>query len=786
MIAERELNKLAESIKGELHFDDKSLTIYATDASAYKEKPIAVALPYDETDIQSIIRFANDHSCTLIPRTAGTSLAGQVVGNGIVVDVSKYFNKIIELNKEEKWVRVQPGVVLDELNLFLKGHGLYFGPETSTSNRCMIGGMVGNNSCGAHALVYGSTRDHTLEVKGYLSDASFAEFKELCHAEYENKLNKEGLEGDIYRELHNILSDAPNRERITKEFPDPEIIRRNTGYALDILMKCKPFDPNGDKINLSKILCGSEGTLMFTTEIKLNLVESPPPEKALLVVHHESLSEALEANITVLKHRPYAIELFDKYILDCTKSSREHRKNRFFIEGSPKALLCVEFTASTRKQAKEAADILITDLKDKGYGYSFPTLYGKDILKVWALRKAGLGMLSNVPGDAKPQPVIEDTAINPSKLPLFIREFDMELKNLGLNCVYYAHIDTGELHLRPVINLKEKEGVVKFRNVATSIAHLVKKYKGSLSGEHGDGRLRGEFIPLMVGEENFLLLKRVKTVWDPEGIFNKGKIIDTPPMDSFLRYVPDNIINNEIDTKLDFQESLGFQRMAENCNGTGDCRKSEIIGGTMCPSYQATRDEDKTTRARANILREVMNNNPKPFSSKEVYEILDLCLSCKGCKTECPSGVDMAKLKAEFLFQYYKSKSPSIRTRLIAYYPLIQSLAAALPKAYNYFMAHKVLSKRLKQAVGFAKDRSLPKLHKHTFRKWLNKNLKAFNGQIEKEKGALYLFVDEFTNYNDVELGITTVKLLNALDYRIMTLDNRESGRSFISKGGLL
>ncbi len=773
-------------IDGEVYCDEIHKLIYATDASAYKEKPILIIIPKNKEDIRLAFGFAKKNSLSLIPRTAGTSLAGQVVGSGVVVDCSKYMNKILEVNKKEKWVRVEPGVVLDELNLFLRKYDLFFGPETSTSNRCMIGGMVGNNSCGAHSLIYGSTRDHTLEINAILSDGSEVVFSELSTEEYKKKLELESLEGEIYRQIDEMLSNKENQEEIRREFPDPKVKRRNTGYAIDVLMDKKPFTPQGEAFNFCSLICGSEGTLAFITEIKLNLVECPPKEKGLLVVHHKTIKEALKANILALTHQPVAIELIDKYLLDCTVNSAEHSKNRFFIDGNPGALLCIEFYADTIEEIEKKCNNLILSFQDKGFGYSYPLLLGKDIIKVWALRKAGLGLLSNIPGDAKPQPVIEDTAISPEKLPDYIDEFNLLLKENKLDCVYYAHIATGELHLRPVINLKEKEGVAKFRTIAEEIAKLVKKYQGSLSGEHGDGRLRGEFIPFIIGNKNYELLRSIKNTWDPDGFFNPGKITDTPPMDSKLRFTP-NQITPDFNTILDFKETMGLVRMAEKCNGSADCRKSATIGGVMCPSYQATRNESETTRARANMLRETLNSNAKSnkFDSNSLYNILDLCLSCKGCKTECPSGVDMSKLKAEFLYQYYKSHVRPVRMRLIAGFSEIQKMATRFSLIYNFAISKNCFSQPIKRIIGFASERSLPKVNKETWMKWLTSNIDNLNNNVKDSKGEVILFVDEFTNYNEAHIGKATCKLLSEIGFKLLFYNNSESGRAKLSKGFL-
>jgi FAD/FMN-containing dehydrogenase/Fe-S oxidoreductase len=777
------LKILKKELEGDLYEDITSRIIYATDASVYREIPIAVARPKTRKDIQKLVLFAKENKISIIPRTAGTSLAGQVVGAGMVIDVSKYMTQILELNEKEKWVRVQPGVILDELNKFLLKSGLFFGPETSTSNRCMIGGMIGNNSCGSHSLIYGSTRDHILSMKTILSDGSEVEFSDLTDEEFGRKFNLSTLEGDIYKNIYNILSPESNQNEIRKEYPDKLLKRRNTGYAIDILLESEPFTSNTIPFNFSKLICGSEGTLAFITEIKLNLVTLPPQEQAVICIHFNNLQDALKANLVALKYKPGAIELMDDVILECTKDNIEQQKNRFFLQGTPAALLIVEFARETKKEIEEIAENMEKEMRSMSLGYYFPLIFGADINKVWNLRKAGLGLLSNYPGDRRPVTVIEDTAVNVNVLPEYIEEFQKILDKHDLKCVYYAHIGTGEIHLRPVLNLKDKNDVALFRVLANEVALLVKKYKGSLSGEHGDGRLRGEFIPIMVGNHNYELLKEIKAVWDPQKIFNPGKITDTPAMNTSLRY-KQNIIAPEIETILDFSQTKGILRATEKCNGSGDCRKTEIIGGLMCPSYMATKDESTTTRARANILREFLTNTTRqnPFNHKEIFNIIDLCLSCKGCKSECPSNVDMAKLKAEFLYQYYKTNRISVRTRLIANISKINRIASNIPSVFNFFIRNKFFSIIIKTTLGFAKNRSIPLIHKFTLRKWAFKNLEALNANSLKIK-KVYFFCDEFTNYNDVEVGIKAIKLLTKLNYEVVFAENKESGRAYISKG---
>ncbi len=782
--SEEKFKALGKSLEGDLYLDQVMRLLYATDASAYREIPIAVARPKTKNDIKKIILFARENQLSIIPRAAGTSLAGQVVGNGIVVDTSRYMNEIIELNTNDKWVKVQPGVVLDELNMYLAQYELFFGPETSTANRCMIGGMLGNNACGLHSLIYGSTRDHTIAVKGFLSDGSEVEFKPLSKDEFEKKCMGDQLENKLYKFIKTELSDPAIQEEIRKEYPDPSIKRRNTGYAIDLLLESEPFTENSKPFNFCQLIAGSEGTLMFVTEITLKLIPLPPKEKAVICVHCDTLEQALEANLVALKYKPGAVELMDKMILDLTKGNIEQRKNRFFVKGDPAAILIVEFARENQEEILKIHEALEKEILDKKLGYHSPILFGPEIKKTWNLRKAGLGVLSNLPGDTKPVSVIEDTSVDVKKLPGYIAEFKTLLNKHNLECVYHAHIATGELHLRPVLNLKNKKDVDLFHTIALETAKLVKKYKGSLSGEHGDGRLRGEFIPLMVGDKNFELLKRLKSTWDPGNVFNANKIIHTPPMNSNLRYEPGRN-EREFDTVFDFSKTGGILRLAENCNGSGDCRKTELIGGTMCPSYQATRDENTTTRARANILREFLTHSKKknPFDHKEIYQVMDLCLSCKACKSECPSNVDVAKLKAEFLQHYYDANGIPLRAMLIAYITKINQLTSLLPGVYNAVMRNKFISGAVMNLIGFSPKRSMPLLYKVTLRKWAAKNLDNLNKQLAPGAKKVNLFVDEFTNYNDTEIGIKAIVLLNKLGYKVELPKNGESGRTYLSKG---
>ncbi len=773
------LLSLSESLSGDLYFDANNVEhqtmrlAYSTDASVYQELPLAVCIPHHIDDLQKLIHYAKRHHTTLIPRTAGTSLAGQVVGAGIVVDVSRFFNQILEVNVEEQWARVQPGVIRDDLNAYLRPYGLMFGPETSTASRAMIGGMIGNNSSGLHSIVWGDTRENLLAAKVLLDDANLVEFSDLSEAEFFSKLALKTREGEIYRDINGILTDKSNRDAIVAGYPKSEITRRNTGYALDMLLDhSQPF-------NFCRLLAGSEGTIGIITEAKIKLMPLPPKEIGLLCVHFNDMVECMRGNALALKYHPEASELVDKYILDFTVGHPTYQYNRFFIEGDPQALLIVEFRADTIEEIEQKAAALKLALQSAQLGYAYPLIMGSEQCNlVWDVRKAGLGLIRNLPGDNQPVNLIEDCAVSPEDLPDYVADIQKLLSEEQVHASYYAHAGAGELHIEPFINLKSAEGRRQFRSILEKTTDLVLKYNGSLSGEHGDGRLRGEFIGKVLGEQVYQLLLQVKQAFDPNHIFNARKIVDTPPMDTHLRY--DNVRDGkDINTYFDFTQNESILRLAEKCSGSGDCRKTEITGGTMCPSFMATRDEKDTTRARANMLRQFLTNSNKQnrFDHEELKEVMDLCLSCKGCKTECPSSVDIAKMKAEFLQHYYDANGSSFRSKLIANFTQSQKLGSYVAPIYNFFATNQITSGIIKSVVGFAPNRSLPKVHGTTLSAWVKKQ------ETAKQKRKVYLFSDEFTEYNDTEIGITAYKLLTALGYEVVVPKHLESGRTFLSKG---
>jgi FAD/FMN-containing dehydrogenase/Fe-S oxidoreductase len=774
-----DISSLSGLIKGELYTDNLHRILYATDASVYRELPIGVAVPKDADDLTKIIKYCHKNRIAIIPRAGGTSLAGQCVGVGLVVDVSKHMNKVISIDAENKTVTVQPGIIRDELNYILEPYNLIVGPNTSTANRATIGGMVGNNSCGSTSIVYGNTRDHIKSLKTILSDGSHVEFGAMSQKEMDAKCELSTLEGNIYRYLSELISDSELQAEIDAQYPKSSIKRRNTGYAIDELI----IQKKDKKINVCKLLCGSEGTLAFTTEITIGLVDSPPEFEVLTAVHFSSVDASMQATPLIMKCHPFACELMDKTILDCTKGQRMYEPDRFFLKGDPKAVMLVSFRRSNLSDAQEEVNRLILSLKNENHGYHYPIITEK-IDRVWNLRKAGLGLLANLPGDKKAVACIEDTAVAIEDLSAYIREFTQIMESYGQKSVYYAHAGAGEIHLRPILDLKQENDRKLFHDISLASARLVKKYNGSLSGEHGDGRVRAPFIKEMYGDRIYGEFCKLKSIWDPQIIFNPGKIVDALPIDEYLRF-DQNHKEKSYSTTFDFDNVGGILRAAEKCNGSGDCRKLPLSGGTMCPSYMATRNEKDTTRARANTLREVLTR-PKgqnAWDNKELKEVMDLCLSCKGCTTECPSNVDMSTMKAEFLHQYQKENGIPLRSKVFANFNRLSEIGSKFGVLTNWVMKSKFTKGALKKMMGIHPKRSLPIIASSPL-KGRFYNIKEEYSETPKIK-EVYFFCDEFTNYNDAEIGERGLRLLFTLGYDVQMVDHAESGRASISKGVL-
>lgn len=766
---------------GDFSNDNTSRRLYATDASEYQEFPLGVAWPRSPEDVQRLILCAAQNGFGLIPRTAGTSLAGQCVGSGLVMDLSRHFRSILGIDAENRRVIVQPGVIRNELNAALAAHGLFFGPETSTANRAMIGGMVGNNSCGANSLVYGSTRDHLVRVRGYLSDGSAAVFEPLSPQAFTRKCEGSSLESRIYRTVRDLLGEAANREEITRQFPLPSIPRRNTGYALDLLMHNAVFDPSlTEPFNFCKLIAGSEGTLFVATEIELSCDPLPPPHHALICWHFGSLQDALRGNLAALNHAPSAVELIDKFILDCSRDNLALARKREFLMGDPAALLVIEFRRESEAALDQALEAARSAFSASGLGYAMAELRGPETTAVWDLRRAGQAVINNIPGSKKPREVAEDTAVDVRMLPDYIHDFSALMQRHKIDCVYYGHAATGELHMRPVFSLHNREGVRLFRQVAQDVAQLVKRYRGSLSGEHGDGRLRGEFLRLMVGDRCYEMVRSVKLAFDPQNILNPGTIVDAPPMDTSLRHNPDHRVPSW-ETFFDWSPTDGFVGAAAKCNGAGECLKTAAGGGTMCPSYMATRREEDSTRGRANLLRQLTTDaGPTAFANEELHRVLDLCLACKGCKSECPSSVDLARLKAEVLQGFHDTHGVPVRSWLIGHFTAINRLARLAPWVWNAIFGTPALRRLTNRLTGFHPLRTIPLLPEKTLGHWFRHHHPDPNAGTV---GEVFLFADEFTNFQDATLGIKTVQLLERLGYRVDIPPHGESGRSLLSKG---
>lgn len=764
----------------EIKTDILTRRLYSTDASIYEELPIGVAFPKNLSDIQQLVLRSADENFSITARSAGTSLAGQTTGGGVIMDVSRFMTEIRSIDPVRNLAYVEPGVIRDTLNREAAAYGLQFGPDTATTNRCMIGGMIGNNSCGSFSIKYKTTREHTLEIEAVLSDGSVVEFKPLSNAELDAKCRLNTLEGSIYREMLDLL--GKHKSRIFENYPHPDIIRRNTGYALDRLCEMEPITPGGRPFNLAELLCGSEGTLAITASAKLNMVPLPN-EKALVISQFHTLHEAMLATVEAVKWGPSAVELVDDIILNATKGNIEQRKNRFFLEGEPACILIIQFESDNPNELADQAAGLAEKLKSLKLGYAHSTINEDALMqRVWNLRKAGLGLLMGLGAESRSPTFVEDTAVRVEDLPSYVAEFREILKHHNTTCVFYAHASVGELHLRPIMDLTQPEGVAKMKQMAQEVAELVKKYRGSLSGEHGDGRARAPFIETVLGKEMMPLLRQVKEIWDPAYRFNPGKIIHVKPMDTDLRFSPSYTPPN-VDTVFKWRSAGGFAAATEQCNGAGVCRKLAESGGTMCPSYHATRDEKDSTRGRANIFRQLFSGKQKEaFSSDELKEALELCLSCKACKSECPANVDMAKMKAEFTHGWHLQNGATLSERFFGNPEKFYPFASRFSGLVNAVNRKKPVKKILEYLLDVDQRRPLPDFASETFEKWLKKNQPKFADAAGK---PVVLLVDIFTNYHEPQVAIAAYQLLSTLNYRVIVPDIRPTGRPQFSKGFL-
>jgi len=761
--------ELKKRVEGDIYFDRYSRLLYSTDASIYQIEPIGVVVPRHKGDVQAVVELANKFSVPVLPRGGGTSLAGQTVGHALILDFSKYMQNVLEVNQEELWCRVQPGLVQDELNAYVRSMGLQFGPDTSTSNRATIGGMIGNNSAGAHSLTYGKTLDHVIELTVLLSDGSEVVLKELSSDALEGKSQADSLEGRVHREVARLAQE--HRSEILARYP--KIMRRVSGYNLDEFIKPQPF-------NLSRILVGSEGTLGMVVEAKMRLVPKPK-WTALDVIHFDDDLEALRASQVILETAPYALESTDKMILNLARGNIVQSQRLGFVQGNPSSLLMVEYAGDTEAQVKEQVYKLEEVRKAQHIGYAATLAFKPEEVKaVWGVRKAGLGLLLGTKGDKKPIAFVEDTAVAPAKLPEFIKRFREIITRHDAIAGYYGHCSVGCMHIRPLIDLKEASEMKKMVSIADAISDLVLEFNGAMSGEHGDGLARSHFNQKLFGAVLYEAFRQVKRVFDPKNLMNPGKIVDAPAMTESLKISP-RYQTWQPETTLDFTGQGGFARAVEMCSGMGECRKK--LDGTMCPSYMGTLDEEHSTRGRANALRAVLSGKvPKEeFTGKRLHDVMDLCLECKACKAECPSNVDMAKLKYEFLDHYHRVNGLPLRNRLFGGIERLNRIGSQFAPLSNWVVGSGLNRWLMEKLAGIDRRRPLPQFAGVTFEDWFDGRKPEGDGA----KGEVVLFHDTFNNFNTPNVAVATTRLLERLGYHVLLVNKRCCGRPMISKGML-
>lgn len=754
--------EIESHIEGEVRWDELSRALYSTDASVYRIKPLGIVIPKTREDIIRAIQICHRFGCPVTMRGGGTAQGGQSIGDGLQIDTSKYYNRVLEINAEERWVRVQPGIVLDELNAQLVHLGMRFAPDISTASRATVGGMMGNNSCGARSVIFGKTIDHVMEQVVALSDGSIAHFRDISRG----AVPKGGtLEAQCYSTVLRLAEE--HREEIDRRYP--KILRRVGGYNLDEFVN--PDAP----VNLAKIMVGSEGTLGVVLEAKLRLVPLPKA-KAVMVIGFHDLLESLSASPVILKHTPSAVEVMDRAILDHTrKNVALDRIRNAYVEGDPAATLCVEMYADRKEDLPPRMQALEEDLRARKLGYFYRSEFDvPSQARIWSLREASLGLSMAMKEDAKSISFVEDTAVAPEQLSEFIGKFMTIISSHGTTAGVYAHASVGCLHVRPVINLKTAEGIGKFESIAEKVADLVLEYGGALSGEHGDGLVRSPFMRKMFGDTLYEAFREVKRTFDPLGILNPGKIVDAPPMTQNLRYGTEYRAKSP-ESYFDFSDYGGFAGAVEMCSGVGACRKT--LSGTMCPSYMATRDEADATRGRANVLRLAMSGqlDEAGLTSDGVYKVLDLCLECRACKAECPVNVDVARFKSEFLAHYHEEHGTSMQARALASAATLAPLGSAFAPISNW-VANSAFNKKL---LGIDPRRSMPKWRRDTFDKWARKH----RAGPRASGSGVTLFNDTFTNHYDPEIGIAAVEVLERGGCRVDVVRPGCCGRPQMSKG---
>jgi FAD/FMN-containing dehydrogenase/Fe-S oxidoreductase len=794
---------LRQHTSGEVRFDRASRHLYSTDASIYQVEPLGVVIPRTVEDVVAVVQIAGELGVPITARGGGTSLSGQSIGPGVVLDVSKYLNTILAIDPQTRTAWVQPGVVLDQLNHALEEHGLQFGPDVATANRANLGGMIGNNSAGARSIVYGKTADHVRRLDVVLADGRRADFGFLSPREWDQRAELRTPEGALYRQVRDLV--RLHRDEIQWRFP--RILRRVSGYNLDYLcdvlatelgepnppapfpkreggaegLSPSPLRGGGwgegfrDKCGLHQLVIGSEGTLAIVTEAELNLLPRPK-HRGLLVPQFSSLAAAMDALAVCLEFQPSAVELMDRLLLELSAQNLALREVMQSIPGPPQALFMVEFSSDNAAEVADRVEKLQRRLQGvNGLTGMTPALDAGLREPLWNLRRAAMPLLYSMPGDRKPITFVEDCAVSPARLPEFSARFRDILHRHGTDGSFYGHASVGCLHIRPVLNLKSSDDVARMRRIASEVTDLVLEFGGSLSGEHGDGMVRSEWNEKMFGPVVYGAFRQVKAAFDPHGVLNPGKVVEAAPMTENLRYGP-QYKPIELPTVFDYSRQEGFLRSIEMCNGAGACRKHQ--GGTMCPSYRATCEEADSTRGRANALRRAISGEEplRELRSRAVHDILELCLMCKACKAECPSNVDMAKLKAEWLELYYAGRRRPLGHRLVAHLPAFNRAFAWAAPLVNWGGRNRLARWLLEKLAGLDRRRSMPPLHRDHFRRWFARQ------RLVRGERKVLLLDDCFTSYNEPAVGQAAVRLLERAGCEI-ELGGFCCGRTLISKG---
>jgi FAD/FMN-containing dehydrogenase/Fe-S oxidoreductase len=764
---------LQQAIQGEARFDRLSRALYSTDASVFQIVPAGVVLPRTEADIVKTVRACARFGVPLTARGGGTSQAGQCIGPGVILDCSKYFNDVLEINAAQRWARVRPGCVLDDLNQAAQRHGLQFAPDISTANRATIGGMIANNSSGTRSVIHGKTIDHVLELRVVLADGNIIHARPVSDEEAAALCRQDGLEGAAYRIVRELARE--HAEEIERRYP--KVLRRVGGYNLDCFTR-----PGQRGLNLAHLFVGSEGTLGIVVEAKLRLIELPKA-KGVLVAQFGGLLEALAATPLILTHGPSAVEVMDRYILDSTLRNAEASRLRAFLQGDPEAILLIELYGERAEELGPRLGALEADLRRHGLGTHFlQATEAEAQQRIWKLRTLALGLSMAEKGDAKAISFVEDSAVAPERLRDYIAEMLAVIARHGTRAGVYAHASVGCLHVRPVINLKTEAGAQQFQAIAAEVADLVLKYGGALSGEHGDGLVRSPFQEKMFGPVLYQAFQKLKKTIDPTGIFNPGKIVDAPPLTANLRYGP-GYLTPDVPTTFDFTADGGLTRSAELCAGVGECRKKR--GGTMCPSYQATREEQHSTRGRGNALRLALTGQLglTGLTDRALHEVMDLCLECKACKSECPTNVDMARLKAEFLHQYHRKHGLPWRSRALGNVAWLSRWGSRLAPLSNWLARAGPVRRLNEKLLGIDRRRVPPPFARRTFQQRFEAiEREASNRGLPRQ---VLLFPDTFTNYYQPEIGLAAVELLRRAQCGV-TLGPRGlscCGRPMISNG---